>query len=60
MFQCDVCCKAIDKNFDCYRSFKKGFANLHLLASQKKNYLQYRKFTITGLRAALGQLKNIA
>ena len=35
----DVCCEAIDQNFDCGRVLNKGYANLQLLANPNiKNY----------------------
>ena len=36
MLQFDVCCEAIDQNFDCGCVLKKGYANLQLLANPNK------------------------
>ena len=36
MLQLDVCCEAIDQNFDCGCVVEKGYANLHFLANSNK------------------------
>ena len=56
--QFDVCCKAIDQNFNCGCVLKKGDANLQLLGNpNKKNY--NTESLITGLKSSLEQLKNM-
>ena len=66
--QFDMCCEAIDQNFDwgCILTLhpQKGLSKFALISKSKQYiyiyiYIQYRKFGITGLKehAALEQLR---